>query len=1312
MATLLLATAGSSIGSAVAANSTMGAELLGAVGQAAGSIIGRVVDQNIMGFGSAAVEGGRLERLRMQTSMEGSHIPQVWGSTRVSGKLIWTSRFFEHRSRSQQGGSGKGGGSSQTVYSYDISFAILLCEGEIVTVSRIWADGKEISLAEHNIRIHKGSYNQNPDPLIEAIEGDENTPAYRGYAYIVFENLALDTFGNRIPNISAEVVRRPLSVANEDGEALLENLIQAVSLIPGSGEFSLATTKVRREEREGVFRYENVNNNKGISDSLQSIGHLEEELTHCKSASLVVSWFGDTLACGECLLRPGVDNSDKRTHPLSFNVSGIDRKNAYQISRNQHGRANSGGTPSDNSVIEFIRDLKERNINILFYPFIMMDIPEDNKLLDPVSGDIGQPAFPWRGRITPVISAMRTQEVTDEISRFFGEADISDFTVTESSVEYTGVEDWGYRRFILHYAHLCKIAGGVHAFSIGSEMKSLTQSYSAIGVYPAVEELRRLARDVRSILGEDVNIGYSADWSEYACHVPQGDSSSLFYNLDPLWSDDNIDFIGIDNYMPLADWRDNDTHIDLRNGYNSIYDMKYLQHNIEGGEGYDWYYSSIEDRREQNRTPIVDIAYGKDWVYRYKDMRSWWGNEHLNRIDGIEEDVSTPWLPQSKPIWFTEVGCPAVDKGANQPNIFNAPGSSESGLPYFSSGARDDYMQLQMLRALLSYWGTDANNPVSDVYNAPMVDCNNCYIWAWDVRPWPDFPARTDIWSDGGNYYTGHWLQGRGRSVSLARVVTEICRKAGLADEEFDTSALHGVVKGFVSDRNMSARALLQSLMMVYAFDVYESGGRVCFSHRGNNQVTFVDHDAMILPDGKDASYPVSFTTSEKSILPSVIRLSYIREGDDHTIGVVEARTAITNDEHVENIEVPIVMSVSEAQNIADRWLVEAYESAHHASFALGIQNIDLEPLDIVALSQDGKNYNYRIDSITDGFVRQIKAVRTSLSIYNMSARETASISKFRKTVYAPPVVEIMDIPAINSTNINFPLVAAFADPWPGTLSVYYTSDSSGYEFLCDVSSPATIGRTESALFAGSPHLVSRGDSLLVSLSGNNLYSYEWGHVLSGKNTAALKVGDNSWEIFQFQKAELVGSYLYELSGLIRGQFGTEMNMVDVLDAGARFVLLDSAITSFNTRDNIWGRSIKYRIGPSSLSYDREEYTEIEHIFEAVNLRPLPPAHLRVSKSGVEGNVLVSWVRRERANYDNWNGVGPSFLDLPETYQLRIKWSNGLEKIINTSDTQYLLTHTISIQHDSSNPFPVEFAVARVSHVYGPGEYRRINTNE
>ena len=95
-------------------------------------------------------------------------------------------------------------------------------------------------------------------------------------------------------------------------------------------------------------------------------------------------------------------------------------------------------------------------------------------------------------------------------------------------------------------------------------------------------------------------IGYAADWSEYNNQQTGDAPGAVLFNLDPLWSDANIDFIGIDNYMPLADWRDGTAHLD-RAQSSSIYDASYLQSNIRGGEDYDWHYASPADRDAQTR---------------------------------------------------------------------------------------------------------------------------------------------------------------------------------------------------------------------------------------------------------------------------------------------------------------------------------------------------------------------------------------------------------------------------------------------------------------------------------------------------------------------------------------------------------------------------------------------------------------------------------------------------------------------------------------------------------------------------------------
>jgi len=99
--------------------------------------------------------------------------------------------------------------------------------------------------------------------------------------------------------------------------------------------------------------------------------------------------------------------------------------------------------------------------------------------------------------------------------------------------------------------------------------------------FPAVTRLIALAAGVRSLLEAGTKISYATDWSEYFGYQPQDGSGDRYFHLDPLWADANIDFIGIDNYMPLSDWRDGAEHLDATHG--SIYDLEYLRQNIEGG---------------------------------------------------------------------------------------------------------------------------------------------------------------------------------------------------------------------------------------------------------------------------------------------------------------------------------------------------------------------------------------------------------------------------------------------------------------------------------------------------------------------------------------------------------------------------------------------------------------------------------------------------------------------------------------------------------------------------------------------------------
>ena len=194
-------------------------------------------------FDTRNFQGPRLESFHLQTSRDGAPMARVFGRVRLAGQVIWASHIRETSTEMPVGG--KGGGPTQTDFSYSISFAIGLCEGEIAGIDRIWANGAPLELAGLDVRLYRGGEDQMPDPIIAATEGVQ-APAFRGTAYLVFEDFPLAAFGNRLPQLNIEVVHSGRRVGR------LENLVQSVNLLPGSGEFAYATEIVEETPRPGV----------------------------------------------------------------------------------------------------------------------------------------------------------------------------------------------------------------------------------------------------------------------------------------------------------------------------------------------------------------------------------------------------------------------------------------------------------------------------------------------------------------------------------------------------------------------------------------------------------------------------------------------------------------------------------------------------------------------------------------------------------------------------------------------------------------------------------------------------------------------------------------------------------------------------------------------------------------------------------------------------------------------------------------------------------------------------------------------------
>ncbi len=999
MARIVLSEAGAAAGRRFLPNglSILGTVLDGDVlGAAAGAVAGASVDAALF---APSREGPRLKALHLTESREGAGIANVYGRARVGGQVIWAARFRETR---HEEGGGKGG-PSVAQYRYSLSFAVAIGEGEIQRIERVWANGEEVRLSDYDYRVYRGSETQDADPLIEAVEGSGQAPAYRGTAFIVFEDMPLERFGNRLPQFSFEVIKPPRARL---AAGPMAEKVTGVNIIPASGEFVYATQIVRTREFPGRERPVNANSHDGRADFLVSLDQLIDAFPNLRSAALTIGWFGDDLRAETCRVRPGVESREKVTVPWSWEVCGQQRDTAYLVSGEQEGLPNYGGTPADRAVVQGIQALNAAGIAVTVSPFLFMDVPAGNGLPDPYGGS-EQPVFPWRGRITSQSDS--TPAAVSAAEAFMGQAAPEDFHVRGSEVVYDGdPQDWGYRRFVLHMAALSVAAGGVEAILLGSELRGLTRLRDGAGGYPFVAALMDLAADVRAIVGPGTKISYAADWTEYGSHVPDDGSQDVRFPLDPLWAHGDIDFVGIDWYPPMGDWRDGGTHLDALAGYAGPDDPDYLSDNIEGGEAYDWYYADADARANQLRTPIVDTAHGEHWIFRAKDIANWWSQTHHERPAGVRVISPTGWIPQSKPVRFSEIGFPAVDKGGNSPNLFWDPKSSESALPPFSSGARDDVFQSRALISVLPHF--DDSSAVESTL-----------VWAWDARPFPTWPARDDIWSDGENWSRGHWLNGRTGLAPLADVLLDLCERAGVGPVDGDR--VNGLVEGYALDGVHGLRGAIEPLAAAFSVEVAEEDGRLRFQ-TGDAARWLGLVDAELAAPGLS----VSRALMDKS--PGRVQLAYADLQGDYEPAIAEARRPGGDPRDARRVQLPLTLSRARAERIAAR-LLERGLPRETGELQLGPSALEILPghrLHFGPIQGD-----WRVESLEHADSAARVSVSRAVSEPQIS-RSVELPAAGREALHpSDPEILVIDAPRLTGQPDDArPLIAAAGDPWLG----------------------------------------------------------------------------------------------------------------------------------------------------------------------------------------------------------------------------------------------------------------------------------------
>lgn len=883
--------------------------------------------------------------------------------------------------------------------------------------------------------------------------------------------------------------------------------------------------------------------------------------------------------------------------------------------------------------------------------------------------------------------------MAQEVADFMGTAAPSDFAVSGNDVTYSGPDEWRFRRFILHLANIAKAAGGVDAFLIGTEMRGMSMVPNAPGQYPFVQALKGVAADVRAVL-PSAKISYAADWSEYHSHQ---DGPDLRFHLDPLWADANIDFVGIDNYLPLSDWRAGPDHADYDNakGHTSPYALDYLKSNVEGGEYWDWYYASESDRNAQIRTPIIDTAYDEPWVYRQKAIRDWRNNAHHERIGGTRQASATSWAASSKPVWFTELGCPAVDLGSNRPNVFAAANSSEGALPWFSSGIRDDFMQRQFLRASLEWWRDNGGDDVA-------VD--DIQIWCWDARPWPEFPRQTGIWSDGPNWYLGHWLNGRAGAAPAAEAITRrLITHHGLTAADFDVTACYGQADGYPAAAPIGFRDYLQPLEIGLGLQAHERDGQLVIETRAN-AITVDDTTEAFMVDVESGSPFTAKRTAIEDVAATAVMRFYDGQGDYEEVST-RAIIGAGQEEGAATASLQLILDFDRGTAAVERLLRSASDGRESLTFRLPRSATHVRPGVIIpVMIGKEKARPMIVERVIDGAEKTIEARSFNYGGFGATGGVFRPATALGLRGSTAVIARFLDLPPLPGSIADEwdSLVAFHSNPWPGSV-VFSQSPDGDTGFLDAGEAPvrSSIGETQGAFAPGCIATWS-GGSVTVKMFTGSLVSRPEIDVLGGQNAIAIQ-HSTGWEVVQYRDAQLVGASTWRLTGLLRGRLGTDAVIGgDDLPSGASVVVLNRALQPVGLDVAQIGLPFFYRFGGAST--DVTAHSVRAHTGTAVGARPYAPCHLRITRNG--GAVNLTWVRRTRIDGEaDWrDGVEDVPLgEASERYAVEVLSAGATLRTVEVTAPAFSYTAAMASADGAIAPYTLR--VAQVSETYGLGAW-------
>ena len=551
-------------------------------------------------------------------------------------------------------------------------------------------------------------------------------------------------------------------------------------------------------------------------------------------------------------------------------------------------------------------------------------------------------------------------------------------------------------------------------------------------------------------------------------------------------------------------------------------------------------------------------------------------------------------------------------------------------------------------------------------------------------------------------------------TCTLGDAVEVLMLAGGYQASQFDKSDLDSIdFAGITIPGPWNLKSTLPFLESAYDFSSVRDWDKIIFRRNSESAVRVIPEDDLAIHDfGSEVSgNPVQFSPVADLKIPTKLVLRYLDPFLDYQVGTVTEESEAISFNNVEDLQIPLVLTESQAKQLSQRLFWKYYNERVHANFIVGPEHMDLEPTDVIQFTVGTEAFKARIEHTILG-ANGLSELRTV--IMDSDTAVQTSVDDSERTFNSsepepvqPLMIELLDIAPVFDQHVEDPIlhcaVRSFDDSVFRGALVYRSFDGVNWKALAALGNDHFMGEAVTVLpTTANFYTFDYTNTVDVFLPGNQtLIAVTKDEIIAERTNMAI-LGD---EIFYFQTPTLVSANTWRLSGLLRGQRNTEEH-VGSHAVGERFILLNSTAVddvgvipmSFSDVNRNQYFSI---VGVNGSPGDTPEIS-IQPLMRSI--RPFSVADVMVTYDG-SNNATFTWSRRDRSFGMELKDGGTTLTGNVELYYFYLidKTPGNPSLLLRVDEPQAVVDAATLASYGYTPIEPVDIQIQQWSTTYGLG---------